>query len=135
MVLTLGMTLELRAVEIYLSEIACAVSFRLIIEVRRRWIAALSASRHGPGTHSLAELNDRHKAVAAGAVNLLRPFVRTRGERSQRAPNRRSETDRNARAGVAEWMHDVVGETLEAIDIAPRRSPRSEVGREFVRCC
>ena len=40
--------------------------------------------------------------------------------------------DRNARAGVVERLHDVAGQPLEAIDVAPRRLPGSEIGREFV---
>src|SRR5262245_4776773 len=71
MIHPLGVTLELRAVEIHISQIARAVTFRLIIEVGRRRIAALAAGGHGFGSHSLAELDDGDKAVAAGPVNLL----------------------------------------------------------------
>jgi hypothetical protein len=80
MILTLSVTFELRAVEIHVPQIACAVAFRLIIEVGRRWIAARSAGGHGFGSHSLAEFDDGHKAVAACPVNLLRLFVRARAE-------------------------------------------------------
>src|SRR5262245_23748337 len=66
-----GVTFELRAIEIHVSQIARAITFGLIIEVGRRRIAALSAGGHGFGPHGLAELDDRHKAVAAGPVNLL----------------------------------------------------------------
>src|SRR5216684_2727774 len=96
MVLSLSVTFELRGIKINFPEIACAVSFRLVIEVRRRWIAALSAGSHCSCPHSVTELDDRYKAVAARAVNLLRPFVRARAKRRQRAPNSRGEANGNA---------------------------------------
>src|SRR2546427_3003350 len=110
MVLSLGVTLKLRAVEIHFPQFASAVSFRLVIEVWRRRIAILSAGGHGFGAHGLAKLNDSNEVVAAGAVNLLRALVGTRGERRQRAPDCRSEADGNAWTSVVEWMDDVVCE-------------------------
>ena len=70
MVFAFGVTLQLCPVEINLSEIARAVAFRLVIEMRRRRVAAFSAGGHGFGAHGLAKLNDGDKAVAARAVNL-----------------------------------------------------------------
>src|SRR6266446_5893601 len=119
MVLTLGMTFHLCAVKINLSEVARAVAFRLVIEMRRRRIAAFSAGGHGSGAYGCAKLDDGDEAVAARAVNLFRALVRTRGERRQRAPDRRSEADGNTWSSVVEWMDDVVGEALEAIDVSP----------------
>jgi len=71
MVLSLGVTLKLRAVEIHFPQFASAVSFRLVIEVWRRRIAILSAGGHGFGAHGLAKLNDSNEAVAARTVNFL----------------------------------------------------------------
>src|SRR2546430_15676749 len=70
-VLSLGVTFQLCPVKINLSEIARAVTFRLVIEMRRRRVAAFAAGGHGFGAHGLAKLNDGDKAVAARAVNLF----------------------------------------------------------------
>src|SRR6266849_3666255 len=134
MVLALGVIFELRAVEIYFAQIARAVPLCLIVEVLRRRIAALSTGRHGSGPHRLAELNNGHKAVAARPINFLRSQVRTRAERRQRAPNGGSEADRYARSCVSEGMHDVIGESLEPVDVSPWRLPCSEVDHKFVGC-
>src|SRR5260370_11670621 len=75
MILALGVTLELRAIEINLSQIASAVALRLIIKVRRRWLAALSAGSHGFRAHGLAELDDRNKALAPTALDFLCALV------------------------------------------------------------
>src|ERR1051325_1252907 len=132
-VLALGVPLELRTVEIDLSQITRAVAFRLVIEVRRRRVAALPTGGHGSGPHRLAELDDGDEAVAAGAVNPLRARVRAGAERGQRAPRGGGEAYGNARPGVGEGVNDVVGQALEAVDLAPGRLPGSEVGRELVR--
>jgi hypothetical protein len=71
MVLALSVSFELRAIEIHVSQVAGAVSLRLIVEMPRRRISALSAGGHGFGLHSPTELDDGHKAVTAGAVNFL----------------------------------------------------------------
>src|SRR2546428_10530044 len=71
MVFPLGVTLELRTVEVDFPQLACAVSLRLVVEVRRRWIAAFSSGRYRFCPHSLTELNDGHEAVAARSVDLL----------------------------------------------------------------
>ena len=84
------------------------------------------------GRAVVPELDYRDEAVAAGAVHLFRALVGARAERRQRSPARGTEAHRNARARVVERLHDVAGETLEAIDVAPRRSPVPEVGREFI---
>src|SRR5450759_2544383 len=132
MILPLRVSFELIAVEVDLAQISRAVPPGLIVEVRGRRIAALPASRHGPGPHAFAELHHGDEAVAAGAVPLLGPRVGARSERGQRSPLRRGEADGNARSRVVERLHDVAGEALESIDIAPRRLPTSEVGREPV---
>src|SRR5262245_39136430 len=132
MVLPLEVALHLRLVEVHLPEIAGRVPRRLIVEMRRLRIAAFSSGRHRSRTHPIAELDDRHEAVAAGPVHLLRPVVGARTERRERAPSRGCERDGNARAGIVERLDDVAGETLEAIDVAPRRLPAPEVGGEPV---
>src|SRR5262249_52541367 len=112
MIRPLSVTMELRAVEIHIPQIARAVTFRLIIEVGRRRIAALSAGGHGFGSHSLAELDDGDKAVAAGPVNLLRPLVQARAERGQPAPHRPSQAHRDAGPALGARMTHAAGETL-----------------------
>jgi len=51
MVLALDMALELRAEEVDFAQVARAVPFGLIVEVRRCRMAAFASSRHGPGAH------------------------------------------------------------------------------------
>src|SRR2546423_3116946 len=109
MVFAFGVTLQLGPVKINLSEIARTVAFRLVIEMRRRRIAAFSAGGYGSGAHGLSKLNDGDEAVAARAVNLFLALVRTRGKRRQRAPYCRSEADGDAWTSVVEWIYDVVG--------------------------
>ena len=95
-------------------------------------MAAFAAGRHGLGAHLVAELDHRDEAVSAGAVPLLRARIGARAEGGQRAPLRGGEADGNARPGIVERLDDVAGEALEAVDVAPRRLPGSEVG---LRAC
>ena len=88
MVLALDVALQLRTVEVHVSQIARAVPRRLVVEVRRRRIATLAAGRNGPGSHAIAEFDDGHETVPARAVHLLGPFVRARTKRCERAPAR-----------------------------------------------
>ena len=128
----LRVLLDVRAVEVDLAQVAGGVALGLVVEVRRRRIAALAAGAHRPRPHAVAELHHRHEAVAARAVHLLRARVGARAERRQRSPARRREADRDARPGVVERLDDVAGETLVAVDLAPRRLPRAEVGGQPV---
>src|SRR5436309_2377487 len=76
--------LELRWVVVHLAKIAGGVPLRLIVEVLRLHVAALAARRHRARVHAvLPELNDRHEAVPAGAVPLLRVRVGARAERRE----------------------------------------------------
>src|ERR1022692_450813 len=134
MVFPLRVSLELLAVEVDLAQLADAIAFGLIIEVRGRWMAALAADRHGPGAHAFAELHHGDEAVAAGAIPLFGARVGARGERSQRPPLRGGEADGNARRRVVERLDELAGEALESIDLAPWRLPASEVGGEPVGC-
>src|ERR1035438_5482207 len=106
MVLTLGVSLELLAVEVDLAQFAGAIAFRLIVEVRRRRMAALAAGRHRPGTHAFAEFDHGDEAVAAGAIPLFGARVGARGERSQRSPLPVGEADGDAGPRVVEWLDD-----------------------------
>src|SRR5262249_4472854 len=96
MIHPLGVTLELRAVEIHIPQVARAVTFRLVIEMGGRRIAALSTGGHRPCSHRLAELDDGHKAVGAGSVNLLLPPVPARAELGPPAPRPRGQTHPDA---------------------------------------
>src|SRR5439155_26058852 len=91
-----------------------------------------AAGCHGARTHGVAELHYRDEAVAARTVPLLRAGIRAHAERRQRAPPRRRERHRNAGLRVVELLHDVAGETLEPVDVSPRRLPRAEVRGELV---
>src|ERR1019366_6690933 len=74
-----------------------------------------------------------NEAVPRRAVPLLRARIGARPERRERAPARRSELDRNTRLRIVEMLHDVAIHALEAIDVAPRRLPFSEIRGELVR--
>src|ERR1039457_6857049 len=93
MVLPPRVSLELLAVEVDLAQLAAAVAFGLIVEVRGTRMAALAAGRHGPGAHAFAELDHGDEAVAAGAVPLLGARIGARGKRGQRSPLRGGEAD------------------------------------------
>src|SRR5215468_4053261 len=86
MVLPLDVLLHVSAVEPDVAQVAARVALCLVAEVLRFRITALASSGHGPGAHAIAELDDRHEAVAGGAVHLLRAAVGTRAERGQRSP-------------------------------------------------
>src|ERR1035437_6792867 len=132
MILPLRMSLELIPIKVDLPQFARAIPLRLIVKVRRPSVPALPAGRYRLGPHAVAELHHRHEAVAAGAIPLLRPRVRARSERRQRSKLRRGEADGNAGPRIVERLHDVAGEALESIDLAPRRLPASEIGRKPV---
>src|SRR5262245_40914613 len=57
-VLALDVTLELRPVEVHVAQITRRVPFCLIVEVRRRRIAALAARGHRARPHAIAEFHD-----------------------------------------------------------------------------
>src|ERR1051326_1418623 len=78
----------------------------------------------GAGVDARAEVDDGYEAVAARAVPLLRSGIRARRERGERAPARVGEADRDARLRVVELRLDLVGDPLEAVDLAPLRFPR-----------
>src|SRR5438309_10815964 len=128
MVLPLSVAHELRAVEVAGPEIPGRVALGFVVEVRRPLMAALPAGGDRQRPHAIPELDHRDEAVAAGPVPLLGPGIGARAERRQRAPPRRRERHRNARSRIVERLDDVAGETLEAIDVTPRRLPRPEIG-------
>src|ERR1700736_263447 len=132
MILSFGVSLELRAIEINFPQVAGAIALGFVVEMRGGGMSAFAARSHGLGAHTFAELDHRDKAISAGAVPFLRSRVGTRSEGRERSPLRRSEADRNARSRVAEGLDDIAGEPLESIYVAPLRLPVPEVGREFV---
>ena len=133
MILSFGMSLELRPVEVNFAQIARAVSLRFIIEMRGGRIAALPARRYRQRTHSLAELHHRDEAVSAGAIPFLGSWIWPRSEGSERSPYGGSEPNRNARRRIVERLDDVAVEALESVDVAPWRLPGSEVASEACR--
>src|SRR5262249_16921805 len=65
-------------------------------------------------------------------VPLLGAAISARAERGERAPARRRERDGDAWTRIVEGVRNVVGEPLEAIDLAPRRLPAAEIRGELV---
>src|SRR5436190_10893533 len=99
-ILPLGVSFELRPVEVNLAQVARGVPLRLIVEVRRPRMPALPARGDRPRPHRGTEFHDGDEAVSAGSIPLLRARIRSRPERRQRTPRCRREADRNARRGV-----------------------------------
>src|SRR5881396_2813196 len=123
---------ELGAVEVHVAQAAGSVALRLVVEMRRTRITALAARGDGLRPHAVAELHDGHEAVAARAVPFLGVGIGAGAERRQRAPHTRGERHRDAWASVVEMRRDVVVDTLEAIDLSPRRYPRPKIGAQRV---
>src|ERR1043166_6423498 len=98
--------------------------------MRRRRVAALAAGRHRPGPHAVAELHHGHEAVSGRAIELPGAPPGTRRERGERAPPRRGEPDGEAGRRIAERLDEIAGEALEPVEVAPRRLPGAEAGRE-----
>src|SRR5688572_28369994 len=126
---------QLRRVEVHGAEVPGAVPDGLIIEMLRRRMPAFSARRHGDRPHTIAsEFDDRDETVSTRAVHSLRAGIPSRAIRGERTPAGRRERYRNARCCVVECLHDVGGETLEAVDLAPWRLPRAEVRGQAIGC-
>src|SRR3989442_15448238 len=125
-VFALGVTYQLRAIEVHRPQITGGVPPRLVVEVWVAGMAALAAGGDRPGAHAVPELDHGHEAVAAGPVPALRPRVGAGAEGRQRSPPRRGEGHGDARSRVAERLDDVAGQTLEAVDVAPGRLPAPE---------
>src|SRR5882757_5900961 len=96
-------------------------------------MAAFAAGGYGPGAHFVAKFDGGNEAVAARTVPFLCGGIRTRAERCQGTPNRRRKAHWDARPRVVEWLGDIAGQALEAIDVSPGRFPSPEIRRELVR--
>src|ERR1035437_9462215 len=128
MILPLRVSLELIAVKVDLAQFSRAVPLGLIVEVRGRRIAALSACRHGPGPHAVAELDHGDEAVAAGAIPLLRARVRARRERGQRSPLRGGEAKGESPPRNVGAVGGGGGGGVGGVDPPPAASPPSQSG-------
>src|SRR5206468_1410070 len=83
MVLPVDVVLEVGTVEVDVAQIAGTVPFGLIVEVRRRRIAALATGGDSLCAYFFSELDHGDEAVAAGAVPFLCPWVGARSERGK----------------------------------------------------
>src|SRR3954471_4342454 len=133
MVLPLDMVLDVRAVEVDVPQIPRTVPFRLIVEVRRRGVAALAACGDGLRAHFFSKLDHGNEAVPARPVPILCAGVGARSERRKRSPDGRGEAHGNARPLILERLDNIACEALETVDVAPGRLPRSEVSCKPVR--
>src|SRR5690606_13782547 len=124
----LGMPRQLFRPEVHRPQVAGAVALGFVIEMRGFGMAAGAAGGDRAGAYLVAELDRGDEAVAAGAVVAFGAGPAMRAERGQRAPARRGERHRDARRGVVEGLHQVAGQALEAVDLAPGRAPTAEVG-------
>nr|GEU28199.1 hypothetical protein [Tanacetum cinerariifolium] len=102
--------------------------------MRRRRVAALAAHQDAARLDAGAELHHRHEAVAAFAVEAFGRLFRRHAIGGQRAPVGRRIRHRQAGLAVIERLHQVARQALETVDLAPRRLPGAEVGRQFIRC-
>src|SRR5690606_28313423 len=117
----LGVPRQVFSPEIHRPQVAGAVALGLVVEMRRVGMAAGAAGGDRAGAHLVAKFDRGDEAVAAGAVVAFGAGPAMRAERGQRAPARRGERHRDARRGVVEGLHQVAGQALEAVDLAPGR--------------
>jgi hypothetical protein len=120
--------LDVFAVVRDLLELALDVALRLVVEVRRRGVAALSASEQAHGAYTRAELDHGDEAVAAGAEDALGRLLGARAEGGERAPVSGGHGHRQAGPLVVEARVDGAVKPLEAVDLSPRCVPAAEVG-------
>ncbi len=133
MILALSVAFKLRPVKVDFTQIAAAVAESLIVEMGGRRMAALASGGDGAGVYSGAKLHHGYEAVARGAVPFLGSGVRMCAKGGERAPHPGGKGNRNTWSGVVERLHDIAGEALEAINVAPRCAPSAKLGNEFVR--
>lgn len=80
MVLPVRVTLKLRAVEVDIAQVACTVPQRLIIEVARRRMTALTARGHSLGPYLRPKLDHGNKTVSVHSVALFGAWEGARSE-------------------------------------------------------
>src|SRR5437870_1463907 len=93
-------------------------------------MAALAARRDRARANPLAELDHRDEAVAVIAVPALRPRLRLRAKRGERAVAALGEGHRQAGGAVAVRRIDRRRDALDAVDLAPRHPPAAEITRQ-----
>src|SRR6476646_3603376 len=94
-------------------------------------MAALAARGHRVGADPLAEFDHGDEAVAVIAVPALGPRSRQRAEGRERPVTALAERHRDAGRGIAIGWLDRRGDALEAVDLAPRHLPPTEVALEL----
>ncbi len=102
--------------------------------MRRSRIAALAAHQDAARLQAWAEFHHGHKAVAALAIDTLGGLFRRHAVCRERTPVGRSVRHWQAGLAVVKWLYQIAGQTLEAVDLAPRRLPGAEVGAELGGC-
>ena len=95
-------------------------------------MAAFAAGGDGDSAQAGAEFHDGDEAVAAGPIVFRRARIAFGREGREGAPAAGGEGDGDAGVLVVEGRGDVVGEALEAVDLAPGRAPGAEVRRQPV---
>src|SRR5690349_5182812 len=80
LVLTLGVTFQILAIEIHVAEVAGRVALGLVVEVLRPGHAVQSAGGDRLRFHLVSEFDGGDKAVAARAVPLLGTRIGARAE-------------------------------------------------------
>jgi hypothetical protein len=82
-IFALRVPFELLRIEVHFTQIPQAVVLRLVVEVPALRMAALAASSNRKRANSVSELDDRHKAVTAGAIPFPGTGIWPCTERSQ----------------------------------------------------
>ena len=95
-----------------------------------RRAAAFAARADRPCLHPRTKLHGGNEAVADGAVITLGARISFGAERSERAPLRRGECNRDAGLRVTEGLRDRPVVALEAVDLPPRHCVATEVLHE-----
>src|SRR3974390_3516936 len=134
MVFPFGVVLELIAVEVHFAQVAGGVALGLVVEMLRLGVAAFAASGDCQGMNLGAEFHYRNEAIPAGTVPFFRARVCARPEGGEGPPLRRRKADGDAGSGVVERLHDIPGEALEAVNLAPRGLPGPEISGEPGGC-
>src|SRR6204780_3547181 len=132
MVVLLCMALQLVRIKVNLAQVAADISLHLIIEMPRIRMTAFATGRHRSSTHSIAKLHHCNKAVAAGSVPLLCPWVGLGPKRSQGTPGGVREPHWRAWHGIVEGLHNISGQALIAVDVSPGSPPGAEVRGELI---
>jgi hypothetical protein len=101
-------------IEQHVLEFAPGIHGRLVLEMRRLWVAALATGEDAFRPDAGTEFHGRDKAVAPLAVDALRRALAALAIRGQRAPVTRRIRHGQAGLRIVKRLHDISRQALEA---------------------